>query len=137
MARIRVESEHHEFYRALARDDGDATKHKTFETMKDVFMVAFGFGVARGQRTPLGSSREIFDDGLLRAEDWDVIKATVLAEDEEALSSLGDAEQLVRVAQEYANGGIRVMRKEYLAAQPEESLAAALLQSVASPLKGS
>jgi len=105
--------------------------------MKDVFMVAFGFGVAKGQRMQLGSSREIFDDGLLRAEDWDVIKATVLAEDEQALASLEDVEQLIRAAQEYANGGIRVMRKEYLAAQPEESLAAALLQSLASPDKRS
>lgn len=93
-------------------------------------MVAFGFGVAKGQRAPLGSSREIFDAAMLRAEDWDLIKAAVLADDESALQSLEDEDQLVRIACEYANVGIRIMRKEYLSAQPEQSLAAALLDGL-------
>jgi len=132
MPRIRVENDYHEFYRTLARDDGDAAKHKTFETMKDVFMVAFGFGVASNQRTPLGPSREIFDaEQQLRAEDWDLIQAAVLADDEKALASLEDLDQVIRVAQEYANTGIRMMRAEHLSAQPEQSLAAALLHALA------
>jgi dnd system-associated protein 4 len=133
MSRIRVENDYHDLYRALARDDGDATKHKTFETMKDVFMVAFGFGVAANQRTPLGPSREIFDEQLLRAEDRDMIQAAALADDEKALASLEDSDLLLRIAQEYANTGIRIMRKEHLQAQPEQSLASALLIALAPP----
>ena len=131
MARIRIENASHEFYRNLARDDGDTATKKTFETMKEVFMIAFGFGVSEGQRGPLGSSREIFDDSLFRAEDWDLIKAAALADDEAALGSLEDTDQLLKVAQEYANAGIRVMQNQYLAAKPEESLAALLLDSLA------
>jgi hypothetical protein len=131
MARIRIENTSHEFYRTLARDDGDTATKKTFETMKEVFMIAFGFGVAKGQRGALGSSREIFDDSLFRAEDWDLIKAAVLADDETALQSLEDTDQLLRVAQEYANAGIRLMQNQYLAAKPEESLAALLLDALA------
>ena|ERR1700732_1743908 len=133
MPRIRVENEQHEFYRVLSSDDEDGSKRKTFETMKEVFMIAFGFGVAKRQRTPLGPSREIFDDGLLRNEDWDLIRGTILADDTKALQSLEDKDFLLRVAQEYANAGIRIMRNEDLPAQPEESIAAAFLQSVSKP----
>jgi hypothetical protein len=126
-----VENEFHEFYRTLARDDGDVTKHKTFDTMKDVFMVAFGFGVAAEQRTPLGSSREIFDEQLLRTQDRDMIQAALLADDENALGNLEDSERLLQVAQEYANTGIRIMKGEHLSAQPEQSLGSALLTRLA------
>ncbi len=133
MSRIRVENEYHEFYRLLARDDGDTAKHKTFETMKDVFMVAFGFGVAAEQRTEMGPSREIFDEGLLRAEDRDLIQAAVLADDEKALATLEHFDQLLHVAQEYAATGIRIMFKEHIPAQPEQSLASYLLGALAPP----
>jgi hypothetical protein len=56
MARIRVETEYHEFYRILANDEGEA-RVKTFDTMKDVFMLAFAFGVVKRHRTALGPSR--------------------------------------------------------------------------------
>ena len=133
MPRIRVENEYHEFYRTLARDDGDSAKHKTFETMKDVFMVAFGFGVAADHRTSMGPSREIFDDGLLRAEDRDLIQAAVLADDEKSLATLENFDQLLQIAQEYAATGVRMMFKEYIPAQPEQSLASSLLGALAPP----
>jgi hypothetical protein len=99
--------------------------------MKDAFMLAFGFGVAKRIRTQLGPSREIFDDSVLRESDWDLIKAIVLADDEGALTSLPDDALLLQAAQEYANTGIRVLKQEYLSATPAESLGAALLQTVA------
>lgn len=95
-------------------------------------MLAFGFGAAKRQRTPLAASRDIFEaDSTLMPKDWDLIKAVVLASDEGALASIADADRLVQIAQEYANAGIRILKGEYLAAQPEESLAAALLQVLA------
>lgn len=127
MPRVRVEVEYHEFYRILAADAEEASGRKVFSTMKDAFMLAFGFGVAKLQRAPLGTSREIFQDNVLRPADWDVIKAAVIAENEKQLQLLGEPEQLVRVAEEYANTGIRILRGMYLSSQPEESLAAGLL----------
>jgi dnd system-associated protein 4 len=129
MARIRVETEYHEFYRILANDEGEA-RVKTFDTMKDVFMLAFAFGVVKRHRTALGPSREVFDDRVLRDTDKDLIKAVVLADDEGALHSLADEDALLQVAQEYANTGIRVLRQEYLSATPAESMASALLDLV-------
>jgi hypothetical protein len=128
--RVRVENDFHEFYRVLASDDGE-TRGKTFDTMKDAFMLAFAFGVAKRIRTPLGPSREIFDDGVLREADRDLIKAVVLADDEGVLTSLADETLLLQVAQEYANTGIRLLKQEYLSPTPAESLAAALLQALA------
>jgi|GEM_PF-5973519 len=127
MARVRVENDYHEFYRILAADGEESSGRKVFATMKDAFMLALGFGVAKLQRTPLGASREIFQDTVLRPGDWDVIKAAVVAEDENQLQLLEDVEQLIRIAEEYANTGIRMLHDMYLSAQPEESLAAGLL----------
>lgn len=127
MARVRVEVDYHEFYRILAADGEESSGRKVFATMKDAFMLSLGFGVAKRQRTPLAASREIFQDTVLRPADWDVIKAAVIAEDEKQLQLLEDDEQLVRIAEEYANTGIRILQDLYLSAQPEESLAAGLL----------
>lgn len=127
MARVRVEVEHHEFYRVLAADGEESTGRKIFATMKEAFMLALGFGVAKQQRTPLGPSREIFQDTVLRPGDWDIIKAAVVAENEKQIQLLNDDDELIRIAEEYANSGIRVLRETYLSAQPEQSLAAALL----------
>ena len=124
-----VQTEYHEFYRILANDEGEA-RVKTFDTMKDVFMLAFAFGVVKRHRTALGPSREVFDDRVLRDTDKDLIKAVVLADDEGALHSLADEDALLQVAQEYANTGIRVLRQEYLSATPAESMASALLDLV-------
>ena len=129
MARVRVENEYHEFYRTLAKDDGETSRRRTFGTMKDVFMLCFAFGVAKDQRVPLGSARDIFEaDTTLMPPDWDLIKAVVLAGDESAISSIANNDGLIQTAQEYANAGVRILKREYLAAQPEESVAAALLQ---------
>lgn len=127
MARVRVEVEHHEFYRLLAADGEESSGRKIFTTMKEAFMLALGFGVAKRQRTPLGPSREIFQDTVLRPLDWDIIKAAVVAEDELHIQLLDNDDELVRIAEEYANTGIRMLRETYLSAQPEESLAGGLL----------
>jgi dnd system-associated protein 4 len=135
MPRIRIETDFHEFYRVLAGDDEELGRRKTFGTMKDAFMLAFGFGVARGQRLPLGKSTEIFSDATLRPVDWDLIRAACLAEGEDRLPLIGDDDQLIGVAEEYANAGVRVLKQEYLSSEPEQSVASALLQIYAETRK--
>ena len=129
MARIRVEAGFHDFYSVLSKDDGEG-RSRTFDTMKDIFMLAFAFGAAAGHRTELIGAREIFDDGLIRDDDRVLIKAVILADDATALPSLADPETLMLVAQEYANTGIRILKQKYLSATPAESFAAAVLDAV-------
>jgi dnd system-associated protein 4 len=130
VAKIRVEQQYHEFYRVLAGSEDEPGKRKTFDTMKDVFMLAFGFGVSVGRRTPLATSREIFDDNVLKDGDWNLIRAARLAEDEKALVEISNEDGLVSSAQEYANTGIRILQQKFLPAQPEESIATALLEQL-------
>ena len=134
MPRIRIETEFHEFYRVLAGDDEEAGRRKTFGTMKDAFMLAFGFGVAKRQRVPLKRSTEIFSDSTLRPADWDLIRAACLAEGEDKLLLIGEDDQLITIAEEYANAGIRILKQEYLSSEPEQSIASALLQVYASSI---
>lgn len=131
MARVRVENEFHDFYRTLAFDDDASSRGKTFSTMKDVFMLAFAFGAARELRTALGPSRDIFADTTLRGQDWDVIKAVALAENEKSLGQIESSDELIRVAEEYANTGVRILKSEFLASAPVDSIASALLQQYA------
>ena len=128
MPRIRIENEYHDFYRALAADDGEKTRRKTFGTMKDVFMLAFAFGVARHQRMPVGKSTDIFSDATFRPTDWDLIRAAALAEGEDRLEVIGNEDDLISIAEEYANAGVRTLKREYLSSEPEQSVAAAILQ---------
>jgi len=136
MPRVRIESAFHDFYKALAADDEIGTGRKTFGTMKDVFMLAFAFGAAKPLRTPLAKSTDIFADTVLRPNDWDVIKAVVLAEGESQLELMGNDEELINAAQEYANTGVRILKAEYLPSAPEESLASALLEACATAKAG-
>jgi hypothetical protein len=133
MPRVRIEQQFHDLYRVLAGTDDDNGRRKTFDTMKDVFMLSFGFGLAQGRRTPLGPSRDIFDDNVLKDADWNLIKAARLAEDEKALADIANEETLILTAQEYANTGIRIIQQRYLPAQPEQSIATALLDTLAPP----
>ena len=129
MARIRVESDYHEFYRVLSADDGDSTRRKIFATMKDVFMLALGFGVTRNLRTPLAGAREIFEDTRLRPVDWDIIRAAAVAGSGDGLDVIENDAQLVRIAEEYANTGIRIIKNELLPSSPEKSVALALINA--------
>jgi len=86
-----------------------------FLELKDVFLWAVALGVKSGRRKPLEGSRE----GLFRWEnlsnDFEIscLQMIALAENED-INVLSDLGEIQNIAEEYANEGIRIIKKEIL-----------------------
>ena len=122
---IHIDPDYHELYSQLTTGS-DAP----FKTMKDMFMLATSLGFARGRRTPLSGQREIFRWPVFSSqEDIPVLRAIAISETGNS-AVLVDQDQLLTIAEEYANAGITDVRR-YIANQPGlplESLVEMLLQ---------
>ncbi len=111
--RVSIESGVHQLYKDLTERSGENPEAAPFLLMKDVFMWAVALGVKGGKRRPLeGGSRDIFRwDQLSQEMDVPVLRAIAIAE-------TGDVEvltrdhQVLRIAEEYANAGIREVKEE-------------------------
>ena len=106
---VHIDSSHHELYTRLT-SESDAP----FKTMKDLFMLAANVGFARGRRVPLSGQREIFRWPVFSSqEDIPVLRAIAIAETGDT-RILVDQDQLLTIAEEYANAGIEDIRREVL-----------------------
>ena len=109
---VHIDPKHHELYFQLTTGD-----EAPFKTMKDLFMLAASVGYARGRRAPLSGQREIFRwPTFTSQEDVPVLRAIAIAETEDTVV-LVDQNQLLTIAEEYANSGIEEVRGE-VANQP-------------------
>jgi len=111
--RISIEASMHQFYKSLTERSNRNPEASPFLLMKDVFMWAVALGVQANSRRPLSGSRtQIFHWSNL-AQDIDVpaLKAIAVAEtgDVEVLQNEG---QILRIAEEYANAGIHILKRE-------------------------
>lgn len=122
---IHIEPSHHELYLQLTTGS-----EAPFKTMKDLFMLATSVGFAHRRRTPLSGQREIFRWPVFSSqEDIPVLRAIAISETGNS-AVLVDQDQLLTIAEEYANAGIEDVRR-YIANQPGlplESLVEMLLQ---------
>ena len=104
---IHIEPNHHELYSQLTTGS-----EAPFKTMKDLFMLATSVGFAHGRRTPLSGQREIFRWPVFSPqEDIPVLRAIAIAETEDT-SILVNQDQLLTIAEEYANVGIEDIRRQ-------------------------
>lgn len=127
MARIRIEKDSHELFRRLGREDESAEGGETpFATMKDVFMLCAVLGANKGVRTPLNSAREIFDESILKSPDMTILRAITLSETGD-IKCLGNDAETIRIAQEFANTGIRIVRDRLEAKEPVQSVSLLIL----------
>ena len=109
------------FYKDLTERSGENPEAAPFLLMKDVFMWAVALGVRAGERRPLDGSRQIFRwDQLSQDLDVPVLKAIAIT-DTENVEVLTQENQILRIAEEYANAGIREV-KEDLAERPGQAL---------------
>ena len=77
-------------------------------------MLAANVGFARGRRVPLSGQREIFRWPVFSSqEDIPVLRAIAIAETKDT-GVLVDQNQLLIIAEEYANAGIEDVRREVL-----------------------
>lgn len=104
---IHIEPSHHELYLQLTTGS-----EAPFKTMKDLFMLATSVGFAYRRRTPLSGQREIFRWPVFSSqEDIPVLRAIAIAETEDT-SILVNQDQLLTIAEEYANAGIEDIRQQ-------------------------
>jgi dnd system-associated protein 4 len=112
----------HHLYRNLTERSTEDPEAAPFVLMKDVFMWAVALGVSTGRRLPLdGPKTQIFRwDQLSQDLDIPVLKALAVAETGEVERLLRE-DEVLRVAEEYANAGIRKVKEE-LIDQPGQPL---------------
>ena len=98
-----------EVYEKIVKDKLGPFKGKD---NKHVFMVAISYGLKFGKRTPLNSKKYGFiRREYLSKEELSIIKAIAVNEGQ-SLDILLDKAELYKIAEEYANTGIKLLKKE-------------------------
>lgn len=120
--RVAIDKDVHQLYKDLSERSTQNPETSPFLTMKDVFMWAVALGVNEGKRRPLSGSREQIFRWEQFSPDIDVptLKAIALAETGEVEILLRE-DQILRIAEEYANAGIYEIKRK-IVDQPGEAL---------------
>lgn len=113
--RIRIDKIHHPTYMVLTkpREDENHQDLSPFESMKNVFMLATFIGYKEKKRVPLGKDKEMIFAWARFSPEEDVplLRALALTETED-VEVLTDQDQILTIAEEYANGGITEIQKQ-------------------------
>ncbi len=106
---VAIEEAVHEIYKRLT--EGTDPVNAPFQTMKDVFMWAACLGYRRGERRPLTGKRVVIFRWAQFTPQTDIplLKALAIA-DTGDVSVLLRRDQILSIAEEYANAGIYEMR---------------------------
>lgn len=106
--RVSIDASVHDFYKELTTSK--SAEESPFLTMKDLFMLAASIGFRTQQRKPLGKREQPFHYSVFtEAEDLPILKAMAIATTGD-VSVLADPDQIVQIAEEYANAGINEIR---------------------------
>ena len=110
---VNIDESLHEIYQQLT--EGADPISVPFRTMKDVFMWAVSLGFQRGERRPLSGKRvTIFRWAQFTSQaDIPLLKAVALA-DRSEVDILLEHEEILSIAEEYANAGIHDLRTSVL-----------------------
>ena len=113
--RIRIDKIHHPTYIALTkpRENENHQELSPFESMKNIFMLSIFIGYNEKKRIPLGKDKELIFAWARFSPEEDVplLRALALAETED-VEVLADQDQILTIAEEYANGGIIEIQKQ-------------------------
>ena len=106
--RIHIDESHHGLYKELTTEKEGLLE--PFKTMKDLFLFATLVGYQCGERIPLGKGVGIFSWAQFSAqEDVPTLRALAIAETGD-VTVLASRDELLTIAEEYANGGIVEIR---------------------------
>lgn len=113
--RVNVENEMHEIYKEIVERSGQSLENAPFLLMKDVFMWAAALGFQHGQKRPLASGRQQPFRWSQLSQDLDIPALKVIAlADTQDVEVLIHNDQILRVAEEYANAGIRILKQDFI-----------------------
>jgi len=120
--RVSIEENVHDIYKSLSEKSAQNPESAPFLLMKDVFMWAVVIGVKNGKRRPLTEvKREIFRwDQFSQDLDVPALRAIAIAETGDVELLLRE-DEILRIAEEFANEGIKQIKKELLD-QPAKAL---------------
>lgn len=111
--RVNIENDVHEIYKTITQQSGKDIEDRPFLLMKDVFMWAVALGFQAGRKRPLAPGRQQpFRWGQLSQElDVPALQAIAVA-DTGDVEVLTRKDQVLRISEEYANEGIRILVAE-------------------------
>ena len=111
--RVSVEQEFHELYNKLVERASKNPESQPFTLLKHAFMWSVALGVRSGRRLPLSSPKSalIFWHTLSENQDVPVLEAIAIAETGD-VEVLLQGSQVLLIAEEYANAGIREIKRE-------------------------
>lgn len=120
IGRISIDASLHDLYKELS--EGNDSEVAPFRTMKDVFMTAACFGYRRGLSQPIsGAKRQIFHWAQFSEQiDIPILKAIAISTSGN-VQILADQEQIVQIAEGYANAGIQDLQS-HLASRVDQPL---------------
>ena len=108
--RIHIDESHHGLYKELTTEKEGLLG--PFKTMKDLFLFASLVGYRRGERKSLEKGVGIFSWAQFSAqEDVPTLRALAIAETGD-VTVLASRDELLTIAEEYANGGIVKIRDQ-------------------------
>ena len=113
--RVSIEKKVHDIYIELSRQSKSGIENAPLTLMKDVFMWAVALGVQRGKQRELEGGKELIFRWDQFSQDIDIpaLKSIALAETGDA-SVLLDEARILRIAEKYANEGIREIKTRLL-----------------------
>lgn len=134
--RAYVEESQIETYRQLAgirnggRKSTSDVNPAAYRSLKDVFLMAASIGVRVGRRTPLRERKELIMTSYLNNSDMAVLNAIAIA-DKHGVDVLTNQDEIITIAEEYANTGFEELSRIVLAAGiPLLNLAAYILEEL-------
>ncbi len=114
--RISIDQSHHSTYQELAkRPDREISEKDTdtrpFENMKNLFMSATFLGYKNQERIPLAKGTDIFNWQVFSTDEVSLLDALAVTETN-GVEVLTDRNEILRIAEEYANAGILQIEEE-------------------------
>lgn len=104
--RVSISADVHEIYKQLTNSSDKNIKSAPFKTMKDVFMMATCLGFQSRRRQLSGKKEQPFHYSVFSESlDFPILKSIAIAETN-GIAILADFEQIIEIAEEYANEGI-------------------------------
>ncbi|MEM9955637.1 MAG: hypothetical protein AAF846_28805 [Chloroflexota bacterium] len=118
--RVNIETNVRDIYESLSK--GSNPLSTPFRTMKDVFVLAACIGFEKGIRRPLegGKHQPFHYAQLSEPVDIPLLKAIAIATTDD-ITTLADLDEVVAIAEEFANEGINDIR-QYVLEHPGEPL---------------
>lgn len=108
--RVSIDKNTHEIYESLVKRGGDNPDDFPFQSMKDLFIASACLGVQHDCYEELTSSLVIFNADVFDEASDIPVMACIAYHRNKDLKDLNDSKKILEITQEYANGGIHLLR---------------------------